>query len=107
MRNVGRSVAVVLLAAVATGVQAQATDRSVRVWAAGCVVCHGSAAAVGASKMPLLNGRSERELSDALLSFRAGTRAGTVMPQLSKGYSEEELRRLARHFAVAAQEVQP
>ena len=34
-----------------------------------------------------------------LADYRSGRRPGTVMPQVVKGYSEEQLRLLARYFA--------
>ena len=50
--------------------------------------------------MPVLAGRSADELLQILRAFRADQRQpATVMHQHAKGYTDDELRRLARYFA--------
>jgi cytochrome c553 len=39
------------------------------------------------------------DLARALRAFKAGERAGTVMPQLAKGYTDDEIDALAAWFA--------
>ena len=34
-----------------------------------------------------------------MLAFKAGSRPATVMTQLAKGYSDEQIRQLAAYFA--------
>jgi cytochrome c553 len=46
-----------------------------------------------------LQGQSRNALVAKLRGFREGSRAGTVMPQLAKGYSDAELEEIARYFA--------
>lgn len=73
-------------------------DYQAAVWASTCASCHGTdGKATGAGL--LLAGRSEEELLAALLAFRDGRRTGTIMHQHAKGYSPEELRRIARYFS--------
>jgi len=33
-----------------------------------------------------------------LLAYRNGTQAGTIMPQIAKGYSEEQLKIIAQYL---------
>jgi cytochrome c553 len=40
-----------------------------------------------------------QEIADALRAFKAGERPGTVMPQLAKGYTDDEIDALAAWFA--------
>lgn len=66
--------------------------------AATCANCHGTnGAAKGAMKS--LAGRREDELLKLLTSFRNGTQPATVMHQIAKGYTEEQLKLVARYFA--------
>jgi len=89
-----------LLAALAAPPSAaQGVDRQARTWAAACAACHGSdGRSEGA--IPVIAGRDADELYRALLEFRDGQRAyATVMHQHARGYSDDELRRIARFFA--------
>jgi cytochrome c553 len=43
--------------------------------------------------------RSEADTVQQLLAFKAGSRPATVMTQLAKGYSDEQIRQLAAYFA--------
>lgn len=74
---------------------AHARDVDVRALAAGCASCHRPAQHVP----PALAGQSQDVLAAKLRGFRDGTRDGTVMPQIAKGYSPAELEALARYFA--------
>lgn len=83
----------------AAPVQAQSADRQARVWAASCATCHGrDGRAQG--PIPALAGRDVAVLLAALGEFKTGQRpAATVMHQHSKGYSDDELRRIAQFYA--------
>lgn len=74
---------------------AEAADASARALAAGCRSCHQP----GESAIPTLQGQSRNALVAKLRGFREGSKAGTVMPQLAKGYSDAELEAIARYFA--------
>ena len=65
-----------------------------------CSQCHGTdGRAVAGSIVPTLAGRSEADTVQQLLAFKAGSRPATVMTQLAKGYSDEQIRQLAAYFA--------
>lgn len=74
-------------------------DRQARVWAASCAACHGTD---GRSQggIPPLAGRDANSLTRALIEFKNGQRpAATVMHQHAKGYSDDELKRIAQFIA--------
>jgi len=72
----------------------------VRALAANCAQCHGTEGrTVPDSAIPALAGRSREELAALLESFKAGSRPATVMDQIAKGYSDEEIAALADYFS--------
>ncbi len=87
----------------AIGAQAQTPDRQARVWAASCAACHGtdgrgSLGAPGTAIPPI--GRDAEATYRALIEFKTGQRpAATVMHQHTKGYTDDELRRIAQFWA--------
>ncbi len=101
-------VAAALLASV-SGVQAQdALALRARSLAATCSQCHGTDGRVPpGSAMTALAGKPASFLIEQLTAFKNGTRAGTVMPQLAKGYSDAQIVQLAAYFANPVAEVKP
>jgi cytochrome subunit of sulfide dehydrogenase len=99
-----RLTAVVLLLASAGGAaDAQDRERMVqRSVAAACAQCHGTdgVPAAGSNLRPLA-GMPREEMAAQLKAFKGGTRTGTIMPQLSKGYSDAQIDSLAGYFATA------
>ncbi len=68
--------------------------------AANCAQCHGTdGRAPPGSAMPALAGMPAVYLTEQMKAFKAGTRPGTVMPQLAKGYSDAQIAQLAAYFA--------
>ena len=91
----------VLAAVVALASQsalAQADPLQVRSWAAGCANCHGTNG-VAQPGMVSLAGVPKNQLVNTLLDFKAGRRPATIMHQLAKGYTDEQLELLAGYFA--------
>ncbi len=66
--------------------------------AANCASCHGTNG-VSVGDMPSLAGQTHQTLAAALKEFRAGTRAGTIMPQLAKGYTDAQIDAVAAYLA--------
>ncbi|TSE34636.1 Cytochrome subunit of sulfide dehydrogenase [Tepidimonas charontis] len=79
-------------------VLAHAQVDQVKVWAAACANCHGTNGHAQPG-MEALAGKDKDELLQKLLDFKSGRKPATVMHQLSKGYSDDELRALAAYFA--------
>ncbi|HWH83377.1 MAG TPA: c-type cytochrome, partial [Burkholderiaceae bacterium] len=80
--------------------QDDATARHARGLAATCAQCHGTdGQAPPGSAMRALAGMPASYLAQQMLAFRSGERAGTVMPQLAKGYSDAQIAQIAAYFA--------
>ena len=80
----------------AVGAQAQVTQ--IKVWAAACANCHGTNGQAQPGNESLA-GKDKDELLQKLMDFKTGRRPATLMHQLSKGYSDEQLAQLAAYFA--------
>ena len=87
------------LLGVAGLVQAQAPDPlQVRSWAASCANCHGTDGRAQPG-MASLAGASKDDMVKKMLDFKAGRRPATLMHQLAKGYSDEQIEAIAAYFA--------
>jgi sulfide dehydrogenase cytochrome subunit len=89
---------IALMGLACTAAQAQGNDFAARSLAATCANCHGTNGQARA-EMPVLAGRPAAEIVAAFNEFRNGTRAATVMHQIAKGYTDEQVRLLAGWFA--------
>ena len=83
---------------------AQAQDANTRLQirslVASCAGCHGTdGRAVEGSTIPPLAGSSKAEITLQMKAFKEGTRPATIMHQLSKGYTDEQIDRVATYFA--------
>ncbi|HKQ26810.1 MAG TPA: c-type cytochrome [Burkholderiales bacterium] len=84
-----------------TSVPAFAADNSKiqgRNLAATCTGCHGTNG-YSEGGMPLLAGLDKAYIVNAMKEFKAGTRPATVMHQHAKGYSDEQVERIAEFFS--------
>ncbi|NCT82654.1 MAG: c-type cytochrome [Comamonadaceae bacterium] len=70
--------------------------------AATCANCHGTDGRARGAAMPPLAGLPAERMLALLADYRSGRQAGTVMPQIVKGYTEEQLRLVAAYFAARA-----
>jgi cytochrome subunit of sulfide dehydrogenase len=70
--------------------------------AATCANCHGTHGRPRGPAMPPLAGIKADVMLQALADYRSGRRPGTVMPQIVKGYTEEQLRLVATFFEAQA-----
>jgi cytochrome c553 len=78
---------------------AQAPDLQLgRNLAAACANCHGTNGA-SVQGMPSLAGQSKAYLIERMQEFKAGKRPATIMHQLAKGYSDEQIEALAAYFS--------
>jgi len=87
------------LAAITGWAQAQTMDPlQVRNMAASCATCHGTNG-VAQTGNETLAGVNKDELLKKMLDFKTGKKPATIMHQLSKGYSDEQLAALATYFS--------
>ena len=78
---------------------ADATNLYHRGLAATCANCHGTdGKGVVDGGMPLINNLTSEQILAQLKAFKSGAREGTIMPQLAKGYSDEQLEIIANQL---------
>lgn len=97
--NIRQMVWVPLLLAAMVASAQPVIDRQARVWAASCAACHGTDGRAQVAAVPLA-GRDAELTYRALIELKTGQRpAATVMHQHAKGYTDDELKRIAAFFA--------
>lgn len=68
--------------------------------AATCANCHGTQGkGVPEGSVPGLTGLKADYIEAQMRAFKSGERQATIMHQLAKGYSDEQIRLLATYFA--------
>ena len=67
--------------------------------AATCTACHGTRTNPPGSVLPPLAGQPKETLLASLKAFKEGSRPATIMTQLAKGYTDEQLEQIAGWFA--------
>lgn len=88
-----------VVAAASLAAHAQSADPlTVRSWAASCSNCHGTNG-VAQSGMESLAGGNKDDMYKKLMDFKTGKKPATVMHQLSKGYSDQQLEAISAYFA--------
>ena len=85
-------------ALLATAAGAHAQVNQIKVWAAACANCHGTNGRAQPG-MEALAGKDKDELAQKMLDFKSGRKPATIMHQLSKGYSDEQIHAIAAYFA--------
>ena len=86
------------LLAAAGAAHAQTDQLQVRSWAASCANCHGTNGQAQPGNEPLA-GANKDEMLKKLMDFKSGGKPATIMHQLAKGYSDEQLAAIAGWFA--------
>ena len=71
----------------------------VRSWAASCANCHGTNGQAQTGMEPLA-GMNKEDLIKKMQDFKTGRKPATIMHQLSKGYSDDQIAAIAAYFAV-------
>lgn len=70
----------------------------VSVWASSCMACHGPEGRAEGTGLTL-GGRAVDDLLGKLMGYKGGQLRATIMHQHTKGYSDDELRRIAEYFS--------
>src|SRR5258708_6534469 len=78
---------------------ANAADDSVREKAALCTPCHGEAGISQTENTPSLAGQPDLFLQWQLVFFRSGSRKNEIMQPIAEQLSNDDVRKLAAHFA--------
>jgi len=95
-----KKVRVILLTAALIGgglaLQASAQDANLgRNLAATCVTCHGK----NATGTGTLDGMPKSQLMQTMKDFKSGARPATLMHQISKGYTEQQVELIGEYFS--------
>jgi cytochrome subunit of sulfide dehydrogenase len=77
---------------------AAVTSAEPPVGASSCTGCHPTSTRV-TSPVLRLNGLDQAQIVRALQEFRAGTRTGTVMDRIAKGFTDQEIQAIAAWYA--------
>ena len=97
--RLSKSIAAALLAPVAAAAAAQATDPNLaRNLAATCASCHGTGG-VSQGGTESLAGMAKDNIVRKMQEFKSGTKPASIMHQLAKGYSDEQITLIAGWFA--------
>ena len=87
-----------LAAVLAWSAAAQAQDAAARGMAATCANCHGTdGRSVGT--VAGLAGVDKAYMAQQMKDFKTGKRPGTIMHQLAKGFTDEQIEQMAAYFA--------
>jgi cytochrome subunit of sulfide dehydrogenase len=100
MRTTSKA-AVAVLAMLAGTVHGQPTDsdaRTARYLASNCANCHGTSGTAQAA-MPSLAGQQKNYIVEQMRAFRDGKRPATIMHQLAKGYTDQQIELIADYFS--------
>ena len=93
-------VALASIASLGAHAQDANTKLQTRTLVASCASCHGTEGRpVEGSAVPALAGMPKATLTAQMKAFKEGTRPATVMHQLSKGYTDDQIDRISTYFA--------
>lgn len=87
-----------LVAASAPALAQDAQALNVRALAATCANCHGTNGLARGDMRPLA-GQTAESLSAKLTAYKSGTAPATIMHQIAKGYTDQQIKLLADYFA--------
>lgn len=98
MKQVLHATLVVSFLMFASHAHAKEDPSQIRSWAAGCANCHGTNGHAEKG-MPPLAGKNGADMTEKLLAYKKGEAESTIMQQLAKGYTDEQLAAIAGYFA--------
>jgi cytochrome c553 len=98
LRAAGLVAALSAIAGLAHAQPSEADARAARYLAGNCANCHGTAGTAQGS-MPSLAGQQKAFIVEQMRAFRDGKRAATIMHQLAKGYTDQQIELIADHFS--------
>jgi cytochrome subunit of sulfide dehydrogenase len=89
----------ILLAAVLASPVVHAQDAAARNLASACAICHGTDGRAATKDVAPLAGLPREHIASQLRAFRDGQRPATVMQQIAKGYTDQQIDAMAAWFA--------
>jgi len=88
-----------LITALCFATAAQAQSLQVKQWVASCAACHGTDGYSEGGGLVSLAGQDKNELIKKMNEYKTGKREATIMHQLSKGYTDEQIEIISAYFA--------
>ena len=82
----------------ATSPQAEPIERQIESLVFTCYTCHGTDGE-SPGDIPSLKGQSAEKIKEKLLTFRQDQGDPTIMNRIAKGYSEDEITKIADYLA--------
>lgn len=79
------------------GAEPPAIDRA-ELLSSFCITCHGQDGR-GANKLPRLKTLTTDDIEQSMFGFQTGEERSTVMGEISKGFTEDEITLMAKYFA--------
>ncbi len=64
-----------------------------------CAACHGTSGTPAGTVLAPLSGQPKDALVASMRAFKAGTRPATIMQQIAKGYSDEQIEQITAYLA--------
>ena len=98
MRGISLVVSTGLALAASVGNAQQGDPNLGRAVAASCANCHGTSG-VSLGEVPSIAGRAKDELVRKMQDYKAGRTQGTIMPQLAKGFTDEQIDAVSAWYA--------
>jgi cytochrome c553 len=98
LRRAAAVVPGVVIGVAGAGVQAQDANLA-RNLAATCANCHGTNGNVRGSDVKPLAGVAAEKIVAQIADFKSGAQPATIMHQIAKGYTDEQIRLIAGWFA--------
>jgi cytochrome c553 len=89
----------ILLAAALAATTAHAQETATRNMASACAICHGTDGRPATRDVVPLAGLPRGHIASQMRAFRDGQRPATVMHQIAKGYTDQQIEALAAWFA--------
>jgi cytochrome c553 len=77
---------------------ANAQSLQIKQWAASCAACHGTDG-YSEGGMASLAGQNKAEMIKKMNEYKTGKRTASIMHQLSKGYTDEQIEQISAYFA--------
>jgi cytochrome c553 len=77
---------------------ANAQSLQIKQWAASCSACHGTDG-YSEGGMASLAGQNKDEMIKKMNEYKTGKRTASIMHQLSKGYTNEQIEQISAYFA--------
>ena len=66
---------------------------------ASCAACHGTNGAGAGNALAVLAGQPKDALVASMRAFKTGARPATIMHQIAKGYTDEQIEQMAQYLS--------